>query len=112
MLSRFSCGVENAVKYMDDSQAVARRTVEDSGQVGEALEEINQAVARIANTNNKVESLSGQQSVVAQEVSRHVEEINQCSVQSAEGAHNTADACNKMNALSGRLKQLVASFQV
>lgn len=112
MLTRFRTGVTHAVRFMADSQRFARSTVDESSQVGAALEEINHSVGSIVETNVQVLDLSRQQSDMAHEVSRHIDEISQCSHQTAEGADTTAGACNEMNALSARLQQLVASFRV
>ncbi len=112
MLTRFRGGVDNAVRFMAQSEDFAQRTVRESGQVSDALAEINHAIATIVSTNGQVVMLADKQSVMAQEVSRGIDEINRCSVQSAEGTDVTADACNQMNSLAGRLKQLVAAFQV
>ncbi|MBY4675877.1 methyl-accepting chemotaxis protein [Marinobacterium arenosum] len=112
MLSRFRNGVSDAVRYMNDSQQCARSTVGESARVGEALAQITDAVASIVATNTQVAALSVQQADLAHDVSRRMDEISQCSHQAAEGADTTAGACNEMNALSGRLQQLVASFRV
>lgn len=112
MLTRFGNGVDNAVRFMAQSEDFAQRTVRESGQVSEALAQINTAVATIVSTNGQVVTLAEKQSVMAQEVSSRIDEISRCSVQGAEGADRTAEACNQMNGLAGRLKQLVTAFQV
>lgn len=112
MLTRFGNGVDHAVSFMAQSEDFAQRTVRESGQVSEALAQINTAVATIVSTNGQVVTLAEKQSVMAQEVSSRIDEISRCSVQSAEGADSTAEACNQMNGLAGRLKQLVTAFKV
>ncbi|MBU1330612.1 MAG: methyl-accepting chemotaxis protein [Gammaproteobacteria bacterium] len=112
MIARLQGGVGAAVKAMNTSHQMADSTVNESGKVQQALENILGAVGMIVDQNQQIAAAAEQQTAVAQDIDQNIVQINQAGERTAEGASQTEQASRELSALVSRLKQLIGAFRV
>ncbi|MDD0973717.1 methyl-accepting chemotaxis protein [Pseudomonas sp. TNT2022 ID681] len=112
MIGSIQGGTEQAVNSMRNSTERAESTLNIARGAGLALETITGAVAEINERNLVIASAAEEQAQVAREVDRNLVNINDLSVQSATGAHQTSAASNELSRLAVDLSSLVARFRV
>ena len=105
-------GTEQAVNSMRNSTERAESTLNIARGAGLALDTITGAVAQINERNLVIASAAEEQAQVAREVDRNLVNINDLSVQSATGAHQTSAASAELSRLAVDLNSLVARFSV
>jgi len=112
MIASIQGGTEQAVDSMRNSTERAESTLNIARGAGLALDNIASAVAQINERNLVIASAAEEQAQVAREVDRNLVNINDLSVQSATGAHQTSTASIELSRLALDLNGLVARFRV
>ncbi|WP_368491629.1 methyl-accepting chemotaxis protein [Pseudomonas sp. Hg5Tf] len=112
MIGSIQGGTEQAVNSMRNSTERAESTLNIARGAGLALDNITGAVAEINERNLVIASAAEEQAQVAREVDRNLVNINDLSVQSATGAHQTTAASAELSRLAVDLNGLVARFSV
>ncbi len=112
MVSSIQGGTEQAVGSMRNSTERAESTLNIARGAGSALDTITGAVAQINERNLVIASAAEEQAQVAREVDRNLVNINDLSVQSATGAHQTSAASAELSRLAVDLNNLVGRFRV
>ena len=112
MIGAIQIGTERAVSAMHSSQGRASGTLEVAQSAGRALELIARTIASINQRNLVIASATEEQAQVAREVDRNLVNINDLSVQSATGAHQTSAASAELSRLAVDLNSLVGRFRV
>ena len=112
MVSSIQGGTEQAVSSMRNSTERAESTLSIARGAGSALDTITGAVAQINERNLVIASAAEEQAQVAREVDRNLVNINDLSVQSATGAHQTSAASAELSRLAVDLNSLVGRFKV
>lgn len=112
MIGSIQGGTEQAVNSMRNSTERAESTLKIARGAGLALDTITGAVAEINERNLVIASAAEEQAQVAREVDRNLVNINDLSVQSATGAHQTSAASAELSRLAVDLNGLVARFSV
>ncbi|PLV21092.1 methyl-accepting chemotaxis protein [Pseudomonas guariconensis] len=111
MIASIQGGTEEAVTSMRTSTERAESTLNIARGAGLALDSIASAVAQINERNLVIASAAEEQAQVAREVDRNLVNINDLSVQSATGAHQTSVASADLSRLAVDLNGLVARFR-
>ncbi|MGE8166771.1 methyl-accepting chemotaxis protein [Pseudomonas putida] len=111
MIGSIQGGTEEAVASMRTSTERAESTLNIAKGAGMALDTIAGAVAQINERNLVIASAAEEQAQVAREVDRNLVNINDLSVQSATGAHQTSAASAELSRLAVDLNGLVARFR-
>ncbi|MBC3451072.1 methyl-accepting chemotaxis protein [Pseudomonas mosselii] len=111
MIGSIQGGTEQAVDSMRTSTERAESTLNIARGAGLALDTIAGAVAQINERNLVIASAAEEQAQVAREVDRNLVNINDLSVQSATGAHQTSAASAELSRLAVDLSGLVARFR-
>lgn len=111
MIGSIQGGTEEAVESMRTSTERAESTLNIARGAGMALDTIAGAVAQINERNLVIASAAEEQAQVAREVDRNLVNINDLSVQSATGAHQTSAASAELSRLAVDLNALVARFR-
>jgi len=111
MIGSIQGGTEEAVESMRTSTERAASTLNIARGAGMALDTIAGAVAQINERNLVIASAAEEQAQVAREVDRNLVNINDLSVQSATGAHQTSAASAELSRLAVDLNGLVARFR-
>lgn len=112
MISKLQSGVGAAVKSMSSSHKMADSTVNESGKVQQALENILGAVGMIVDQNQQIATAAEEQTAVAQDIDQNIVEISQAGERTAEGSSQTEQASRELSGLVARLKQLISAFRV
>lgn len=112
MITRLQGGAGKAVQVMETGKEKTRIGVDHAAAAGEALQTINEAVARITSMNTQIASAAEEQSAVTEEINRSIVSINSVAEQSATGAQQTAQASDDLAKLAEQLKVLVERFKV
>lgn len=89
-----------------------RQCVTQSEQTGTGIQQIEEAVAQIADMAIQIASACGEQDAVSDELGRNVERINESANEVALGADHTARACLELSQLAVGLKQTIGRFRL
>ncbi|EKP0294143.1 methyl-accepting chemotaxis protein [Aeromonas veronii] len=89
-----------------------RQCVDQSEQTGTGIQQIEEAVAQIADMAIQIASACGEQDAVSDELGRNVERINESANEVAQGADHTARACLELSQLAVGLKQTIGRFRL
>ncbi|MFM4774278.1 methyl-accepting chemotaxis protein [Aeromonas veronii] len=89
-----------------------RQCVAQSEQTGTGIQQIEEAVAQIADMAIQIASACGEQDAVSDELGRNVERINESANEVALGADHTARACLELSQLAVGLKQTIGRFRL
>ncbi|MGL5093933.1 MAG: methyl-accepting chemotaxis protein [Aeromonas sobria] len=89
-----------------------RQCVIQSEQTGSGIQQIEEAVAQIADMAIQIASACGEQDAVSDELGRNVERINESANEVALGADHTAHACLELSQLAVGLKQTIGRFRL
>ncbi|MET1081072.1 MAG: methyl-accepting chemotaxis protein [Pseudomonas sp.] len=112
MIAKLHGGVGAAVKTMGVSHQMADGTVNESGKVQQALENILGAVGMIVDQNQQIAAAAEQQTAVAHDIDQNIVEINRAGERTAEGAGQAEQASRELSGLVAQLKQLIGAFRV
>ena len=110
-IERLQSRARKAVKVMENSQKQASVSVEQATSAGEVISSINVRIGTINDMNNHIASAAEEQSVVAEEINRNINNISVVSEQSSNGASKTSNACNELQALADQLRKTVGHFK-
>jgi methyl-accepting chemotaxis protein len=100
------------VEVMEKSRGQARSTVEQADGTREALEEITQAIATIAELNGSISNAADTQSEVLEEVNRNIVSISDVADDTNRGAGAMKCSTSDLQGLADRLQKLVNAFKV
>ncbi|MFE8711735.1 methyl-accepting chemotaxis protein [Aeromonas allosaccharophila] len=89
-----------------------RQCVTQSEQTGTGIQQIEEAVAQIADMAIQIASACGEQDAVSDELGRNVERINESANEVAQGADHTARACLELSQLAVGLRQTIGRFRL
>ena len=89
-----------------------RQCVTQSEQTGHGIQQIEEAVEKIADMAIQIASACGEQDAVSDELGRNVERINESANEVALGADHTARACLELSQLAVGLRQTIGRFRL
>jgi methyl-accepting chemotaxis protein len=112
MIEQLQTGARNAVQVMEQGRQRTDESVEQSSRAGSSLDVITTAVSRITDMNLQIASAAHEQSMVAEEMTRNVTQINQMADETAEGARQTEQTSRELFGLANELQGLVQQFKV
>ena len=112
MMQQVRLGAEEAVLAMNKSKDLAAETRAQSIEAGQALERITAGVSMINEKNLVIASAAEQQAQVAREVDRNLVNIQDLSVQTATGAHQTSASSAELARLATSFGVLISRFKI
>lgn len=112
MINGIQADTDQAVGAMQNSQQRAQLTINVARAVGEALEQISDAVTAINDRNLVIASAAEQQAQVAREVDNNLTNIRDFSVQTSAGANQTSASSQELSHLAVGLNGLVSKFRL
>lgn len=112
MIERLQKGTSSAVDAMERSQERAHAGVQQAAEAGTSLDAIKSAVDNITDMNTQIASAAEEQSAVAEEINKNINNISQVAEQSATGAEQTAAASEQLARLAEQLQTTVTRFKV
>ncbi|MCF6209118.1 MAG: methyl-accepting chemotaxis protein [Gammaproteobacteria bacterium] len=111
MIERLQSRAQEAVKVMDENQAQSQAGVENASRVNDSLQNINTAIEEISNLNTQIASAADEQSHVAEEVNRNIQQISQCTDAAVGGSEQVARASEDLTQLATQLRNLADRFK-
>lgn len=111
MINKIRQGTGTAVQAMAQSGERAQQAAQVAANAGQALETINQQIARINDSNMVIASAAEEQSKVAREVDRNIVNISDLASQSAAASAQTSAAAHELSRLAVELNELVSQFK-
>ncbi len=112
MIERLQLVAGNAAQVMEAGQLRTQQSVEHAAGAGESLSRIVNAIATINDMNGRIASSSMAQNAVVAEVAQAVHRVREVADSTADGARQTADASERLEAMSQQMKSLVERFAV
>ena len=112
MINRLQESTKNAVEKMETSKNEALKAVKSAEQAGNSLSNITSSVSQIDNMSIQIATASSQQSTVASEINRKVNNIQELSLKTAQSSHEILGSAQMLTERSAHLKTLMNQFQV
>ncbi|WP_282412827.1 methyl-accepting chemotaxis protein [Pseudomonas sp. PS01299] len=112
MIEELQVGARKAVDNMTESQRYSEDSVTIANQAGDRLSSITQRISEIDGMNQSVATATEEQTSVIDSLNMDIAELNTLNRVGVENLHATLHACDDLEQQSGRLKQLVDSFQI
>jgi len=112
IISDLQLGAEQAVNVMESSRTKSSATVDKGQQTGEFLFSVTNAINTILEMNTQIAAAAQEQSVVTQEVSRNITNIQSIAQETSTGAEEANRTSHEVAQLSSELQKLVAQFKV
>ncbi|MBK1641230.1 chemotaxis protein [Chromatium okenii] len=112
MIERLQAGAESAVSAMQQSRSRSVETVAQAGQAGAALNSIATAIVRIDDMNTQIASAAEEQSAVAEEINRNVNNITQSVEMTAQGSRTIANSSEQLAQLANGLQARLRQFRI
>ncbi len=111
MIEKLNGGIQEVVQAMARSSTRMTESMRHAEGTTIALSAITEAVLLISDMNIQIASAAEEQSMVAEDISRNIENISLAAAEVAKEAEHTAAASNAMTQLSVQQKQLVQQFK-
>lgn len=111
MIEKLNSGIQEVVQAMERSSKRMGESVHHAEGTTTALSAITEAVLLIADMNIQIASAAEEQSMVAEDISRNIENVSLAAAEVAKEAEHTATASQVMTQLSAQQKQLVQQFK-
>ncbi len=112
MINRLQESTKNAVEKMETSKTEALKAVKSAEEAGNSLSNITSSVSQIDNMSIQIATASSQQSTVASEINRKVNNIQELSLKTAQSSHEILESAQMLTERSAHLKTLMNQFQV
>ena len=110
IIERLQQGSKEAVTAMDQGQEKAKNSMEKVDNAVQTLTAIIQAVEKIEEMNVQIATAVEQQGSVAEEINQNINSINDLTLQTVEGARQTATASQEQAKLAAELKAMASKF--
>ncbi|WP_277057574.1 methyl-accepting chemotaxis protein [Trichlorobacter lovleyi] len=101
-----------AVSSMEQGVAEVERGMDSSRRSGEALQLILEGINEVTMQVHQIAAAAEEQTAVTGEISTNIHQITDVVQQTANGAHETADAASMLSKLSNDLEGLVGRFKL
>lgn len=111
-IERLQSGANEAVDVMHESRDRAGESVQQAERAGASFEAIATGINRINETTALIASAAEEQSAVAEDVNRNVNNIAEAAERTAQGASRSAGAGDELARLAAELEQRVQRFKV
>ncbi len=112
MIQELQSQSQTAVKVMRDGQEHAQQGVQQASNTSEAFNSISQSVVDINTLNAQIANASHQQSIVADQILKHIQQIAQIASENTLSVNSLDHVCMELVDFSNELKTLVGKFKV
>jgi methyl-accepting chemotaxis protein len=112
MIERLQSGAAAAVKAMGENQSRAQSTVQNAAHTGSSLEAIAHSVININEMNTQIASAAEEQSAVAEEINKSINNISKIASHSAESSTQVAKSSESLAQLATDLQKVVSQFTI
>ena len=112
MVETVQAGTRTVVSAMEQGNAQVEAGVRTTSQAGDALEKIIQMADQVGEMVAHIAAAATQQFNATEEINNGMEEFAKAVGQSADGAQQSAKACQELSSLALALQQMVANFKL
>ncbi len=112
MISGLQASANSSVKAMKLGSEQAMEVMDQSGQVTEALDQIQQVVGSISDMNAQIAAAAEEQKAVAEDISQNISGISNMSQQTGESAQLLTETSDELARLSVDLQDNVRRFHL
>ena len=112
MLSRLNAQVAAAVQAMEEASHQAEDSQARVGETATSLRQIADAIKSIEEMNIQIASAVEQQSTVAEDINRNVNEINEAAEQGVQSMNSAQETTGELNEVAGQLGEVVGRFKI
>ncbi|RRJ85315.1 methyl-accepting chemotaxis protein [Aestuariirhabdus litorea] len=112
LIKRLQEGAQNAATVMLQSRDEAATASQDAARAGEALQTITRETGQVNAMTVQIASASEEQSSVAEEINRNLENISHITEESAQGNLQIARASEELAVLAEHLQEISGRFRV
>ncbi|MDZ7804469.1 PAS domain-containing methyl-accepting chemotaxis protein [Thiohalophilus sp.] len=110
MIEQLQGRSRQAVEVMDKSQAETERSVEQTGEAGEALSEIDDSVRSINDMNSQIAKAVEEQSSVIEEINHNMVNINDLANDNSTSMQQMQESCQVLLQTAKNMESLVEQF--
>lgn len=110
-IERLQSRAKQAVTVMENGRKQAASSVQQAASAGESITHISERIDTITDMNNQIASAAEEQTAVAEEINRNINNISSVSEETADGARNTSAACQELLELANHLREMVGHFR-
>ncbi len=110
-IERLQGRAKQAVAVMENGRKQAASSVKQAASAGESITNISKRIDTITDMNNQIASAAEEQTAVAEEINRNINNISAVSEETAAGAKNTSTACQELLELANQLREMVSNFR-
>ncbi len=110
MISAIQTETRDAVERMQSGTAQVESGVEATNRAGEFLKQIIGQADNVGNMIAQIATAVTEQSATTAEVNANMDQINQLVVESADGAQQSAEACEQLSGFATEMQHLVSRF--
>jgi len=112
MIESLQSRIKSAVTAMEEGRVTSARSADGATSAQRQFDAIREAVASLTDMNTQVASTTEEQSAVAEDMSRRLQQISQASGEAVAGVGESSRAGESLLGEAGRLKEMVARFSV
>lgn len=112
MIERLQQCASQAVKVMESSRKQGKDTVLKASSASDSLRTINTKVSIITDMNTQIATAAEEQTTVAEEINRNVQQIADIAEDSSERAVELANTTGELIQLEQRLTEIVNQFKI
>lgn len=112
IIERLQSGANHCVEAMLTGKSQVEATVGQVEQAGQSLDMIADKVRAILDMNTHIASAAEEQSAVAEDINRNVNQIAHVAEENAESTSQTTETSQSLARLAGDLQQLISRFKV
>ncbi len=102
---------KEAVTVMDKGKKQAESSVERASSANESITSISERIDTINDMNNQIAGAAEEQTAVAAEINRNINNISEVTNETSIGARNTSEACKELLTLADQLRNSVRQFR-
>jgi len=111
MLSRLNVQVAAAVQAMEEASHQAEDSQGRVGETAASLEQIADAIKSIEEMSIQIASAVEQQSTVAEDINRNVNEINEAAEHGVQSMNSAQETTGELSEVAGQLREVVGRFK-
>jgi methyl-accepting chemotaxis protein len=112
IIERLQTGANRCVDAMLNGKAQVESTVSQVEQAGQSLDVIANKVRTILDMNTHIASAAEEQTAVAEDINRNVNQIAQVAEANADSTSQTTQTSQSLAGLASELQQLISRFKV
>lgn len=110
-IERLQNRAKQAVSVMDNGKKRATSSVEQAASAGVSITAISERIDTISDMNNQIAGAAEEQTAVAEEINRNINNISAVTDETSIGARNTSKACAELLELADQLRESVGQFR-